>query len=335
MAPPLAMRAQTVTSLGFSTPAMGSLGSVAPIIIMVLLLLLCFPRRKKRQLSTRTAKKNSASSELLSITKLEDRQSLQEKPLEDGALQKGSSECQTNGCAADPLPDTTNPNHQKRGKPETTDLEHLISVGPPALCPDATIPGSLQLRKLPMTPREEDISRTEPLNPCMDARVYESIKDEERKLFSRDSSKGQESSDLLSKSPRCATLGSAESGGKESRTAKVMEVHPQSGDASVQWTVTLEDHESHLQLQESACEQEAPTESASEVEKRLRAMYARVCKKPKTEQPSEPANRDRPAEEGEEEPPPIPEKHFDDIYESVDPEMQGCEMPSIITSPDA
>ncbi|KAL8184999.1 UNVERIFIED_CONTAM: hypothetical protein K2H54_034435 [Gekko kuhli] len=176
-----------------------------------------------------------------------------------------------------------------------------------------------------MTPREEeDISRTEPLNPCMDVQVYESIKDE-------DWLKGQESSGLLSKSSSCATVGSAESGGKESR---FVGRHPQSGEASVLVTVTLEQKEPHLQLQELTHGRDASTESASDVEKKLRAMYARVCKKPKTGQQFQPANHDRPAEEGEEEPPPIPEKHFD-IYESIDLEMQGSEMPSIITPPDA
>ncbi|XP_060106356.1 uncharacterized protein LOC132579740 [Heteronotia binoei] len=350
MAPPLTVRAETVTSLRFSTPVMGSLGSIAPVIIMILLLLLCSPfRRKKRQLSTRTFKKDSASSELLSITKLEDGQSLQEIPLEDGSLHKGhslssnSGESQTNGCIAYSLPENspkhpgmTNPNHQKRGNPEMTDLEHPISLGLQALCLNATVPGSLQFRKLPMIPREEeDISRTEPLNPCMDGQVYESITDEERKLFSEDWSKGQESSGLLSKSSSCATVGLAESGGKESRTAEVKGMHSQSGDASVLLTVTLENNESHLQLQELTCERDAPTESDSEIEKKLRAMYARVCKKPKTEQQCQPANHDKPTEEGEEEPPPIPEKHFDDLYESIELEMQGSETPSIITPPDA
>ncbi|XP_054855618.1 uncharacterized protein LOC129343443 [Eublepharis macularius] len=347
MAPRLATRAETSASLRFSSPVMGGVGSVAPVVIMVLLLLLCFPfRRKKRQLSTRILKKNSTSSELLSITKLEDGQSLQEKSLEDGTLHKGSSlpsnpaESQTNGCVVHHLPanspqypDTVSSNHQKTEKFEVTNLEHSISLGSQASCPNSTTPGPLQLRKLPMTPREEDISRTEPLNPSMDSRVYESIKDGERKLCSRDWSKGREGSDLLSKTSSCAQVGSVESGGKENRTAEVMGMHPWSGDASAPLTATLECNESHLQLQELTAEQDAPTESASDVEKKLRAMYARVCKKPKTDQQFQPANHNRPLEEGEEEPPPIPEKHFDDIYESIDLETQGSEMPSVIITP--
>ncbi|XP_048372949.1 uncharacterized protein LOC125444516 isoform X2 [Sphaerodactylus townsendi] len=337
MAPSLAARDETVTPLGFSTPIMGSLGSVAPVIIIVLLLLLCSPfRRKKRQLSTRTLKKNATSSELLSITKLEDRQNLKEKPPEEGTLHKGSSlpnnpdESQTNGCVSHPLPanalkypGTTSPNHQKTEKSGRT-----VSFGPQMSCPDATIPGSLQLRKLPMTPREEDISRAELLNPGLAGRVYESIKVEERTLCSGDKSKGQEGSGLPSNSSNCSTV---ESSGKQNRPAEIMGMPPGSADASVPGMVTLERNESHMQLQELTCERDAPTESTSDVEKKLRAMYARVCKKPKAEQQFQPANHDRPTEESEEEPPPIPEKHFDDIYESIDEEVQG----SVVTPPDA
>lgn len=245
------------------------------------------------------------------------------------SLSSKRDESQANGCVAHPLPadspkypGLTNPNHQKRVKSEVTNLEHPISFGPQALCPNATIPDSLQLRKLPMTPREEDFSGTGPLNPCMDGRVYESIKDEERKLLTGDWSKGQESSGLPSKSSSCASVGSAESGGKESKTAEVMGMWPQSGDASVLLTVAPEQSESRLQQQELTCGQDAPTESASDVEKKLRAMYAQVCKKPKTEQQFQSANLDRHVEDSEEEPPPIPEKHFDDLYESIDPEIQ-------------
>lgn len=61
----------------------------------------------------------------------------------------------------------------------------------------------------------------------------------------------------------------------------------------------------------------AADESLSERERQLRAMYARVCKKSKPPGHSQPASPDTSREPEEEQPPPLPEKHFDVVYETL------------------
>ncbi|XP_061482487.1 uncharacterized protein LOC133384565 [Rhineura floridana] len=332
-----------------SSPLLRGLGSVAPVVLLILMLLLCFPfKRKKRQLSTRTLKRDLNASDLISVTKLEDRLNPEEKPLEEGKLHEGTSlpghhaKRETNGLAAHLQHGNANSpkgmhpvsqNLQRLDKTRKFDTDHLGVLGPSqaSSCPNKTSPNSLQFRKLPLTPKEAHVSRLEPLSQSTESQVYESIRDEERELRTRDWSQGKESSGLPAESSSSCVAagdhlaGSAESGRKDARTAGA-NVMPSSGPG--QLATALQGRVSQGQLWEATPEGEAPVQPACDMEKRLSAMYARVCKRPKA---SQPANHSKPTEQEEEEPPPLPEKHFEIIYESLnlDAEMQGGEMPSV------
>ncbi|XP_053105317.1 uncharacterized protein LOC128324584 isoform X2 [Hemicordylus capensis] len=336
MAPPLPMRAELEASLKLSSPSIGAVGSVVLMVLMILLLLLCFRlKRNRRQLSTRSFKMDSNTSELIRMTKLEAELSPEEKPVEGRKMHKGSSlpnhqaEKQTNGFAADLQPENSNfprdtnaasPGHRRTEKSRMSDLDPLGSLAPHMACPNPTTPGSLQSRKLPMTPKEAHISIMEPLIQSMDSQVYESIQVEEGVICTSGCSEPKEAPRLPARA-RNPFAESAESGGKEIRTPEWSSGMP------TQLVAALQCNESHQQLQEMTLEEEASVQPGSAMEKRLSEMYARVCKKPKAAQPLQSANHDRPTEEEEEEPPPIPEKRFEDLYESlsIGTEMQGDE----------
>ncbi|XP_077781509.1 uncharacterized protein LOC114594935 isoform X2 [Podarcis muralis] len=299
--------------------------------------------RKKRQLSTRTFKRDP--SDLISVTRLEDRLSPAEKTLEDGELHNSSSlashqaERQTNGFAADfEHRNASSPkemravssNHQTLEKVGKSDPHHLGPSG--ASCTKATSPSSLQFRKLPMTPKEARVSEAQPLNGNIDNQVYESIEDGERALYTRDQLERRQGSDLtIISSAGCGAApgdplaGSAESRRRDTRTIG-------SSGVPVQPPTALQGSESLGQVPGPTPEGAAPIQTSYDMEKRLSAMYAKVCKRPRPAQEWQPANHRKAPEQEEEEPPPIPEKHFENIYEtlSLDAEMQGGETPGAI-----
>ncbi|XP_028581062.2 uncharacterized protein LOC114594935 isoform X1 [Podarcis muralis] len=345
MAPSLEEKTETATSpRPPPAPHVWGLGAVASVAPLILLLLLCFPfKRKKRQLSTRTFKRDP--SDLISVTRLEDRLSPAEKTLEDGELHNSSSlashqaERQTNGFAADfEHRNASSPkemravssNHQTLEKVGKSDPHHLGPSG--ASCTKATSPSSLQFRKLPMTPKEARVSEAQPLNGNIDNQVYESIEDGERALYTRDQLERRQGSDLtIISSAGCGAApgdplaGSAESRRRDTRTIG-------SSGVPVQPPTALQGSESLGQVPGPTPEGAAPIQTSYDMEKRLSAMYAKVCKRPRPAQEWQPANHRKAPEQEEEEPPPIPEKHFENIYEtlSLDAEMQGGETPGAI-----
>ncbi|XP_034966362.1 uncharacterized protein LOC118082660 [Zootoca vivipara] len=350
MAPPLEEKTETATSPGPPlSPHVWGLGAVASVAPLILLLLLCFPfKRKKRQLSTRTFKRDFNASDLISVTRLEDRLSPAEKTLEDGELHNSSSlpshqvERQTNGFPADfehrnaSSPKeirTVSPNHQTLEKARKSDPHHLGASGPSgASCPKATSPSSLQFRKLPMTPKEARVSGAEPLNGSIDNQVYESIEDGKRALYTRDRWEGREGSGLpiISSAGCAATPGDPLAGSAELRRRDTGSIG--SSGVPIQPPTALQGSESLGQVPGPTPEGGAPIQTSYDMEKRLSAMYAKVCKRPRPAQEWQPADHRKPPEQEEEEPPPIPEKRFEDIYETLnlDAEMQGGDTPGAI-----
>ncbi|XP_033001378.1 uncharacterized protein LOC117044676 [Lacerta agilis] len=337
MAPSLEEKTETATSPRPPLPPhVWGLGAVASVAPLILLLLLCFPfKRKKRQLSTRTFKRDLNASDLISVTRLEDRLSPAEKTLEDGELHNSSSlpshqaERQTNGFAADfehrnasslKEMSAVSPNHQTLEKAGKPDPHHLGASGPSgASCPKATSPSSLQFRKLPVTPKEARVSGAEPLNGSIDNQVYESIEDGEGALYTRDRSEGRKGSGLpIISSTGCAAA--PESRRRDTRTIG-------SSGVPIQPPTALQGSESLGQVPGPTPEGAAPIQTSYDMEKRLSAMYAKVVKRPRPAQEWQPANHRKPPEQEEEEPPPIPEKRFENIYETLnlDAEVQvGC-----------
>ncbi|CAI5771508.1 Hypothetical predicted protein [Podarcis lilfordi] len=267
-----------------------------------------------------------------------------EKTFEDGELHNSShqAERQTNGFAADferrnassPKEMRANhPNHQTLEKTGKSDPHHLGASGPSgASCAKATSPSSLQFRKLPMTPKEARVSEAQPLNGNIDNQVYESIEDGERALYTRDRLERRQGSDLTIISSRgCgATPGDPLAGSAESRRRDTRTIG--SSGVPMQPPTASQGSESLGQVPGPTPEGAAPIQTSYDMEKRLSAMYAKVCKRPKPAQEWQPAKHPQAPKQEEEEPPPIPEKHFENIYEtlSLDAEMQGGETPGAI-----
>lgn len=264
------------------------------------------------------------------MTKLEDGPSPEETSFPDGKLHQGGllanhqAERQTTDVAAADLQlensdfqkdtSTVGSNHPSPEKPKMAGSNHVGSLGLQAACSNATALDLLQLRKLPMTPKEAHISRAEPLSVSTDNQVYESIQDLDR-LCVRGWPKQP---DLPARATGCVTE-SADSG------EKILGTLEQPGGVPLQ------------QLMDVTPEDLSAIQPMSDMEKRLSTMYARVCKKPKAARPLQPADNDRLANQDEEEPPPIPEKQFEDLYEglNVSPEMQEDSMPGVTTPPKA
>ncbi|XP_043365847.1 uncharacterized protein LOC119853409 [Dermochelys coriacea] len=194
---------------------------------------------------------------------------------------------------------------------------------------------SLQLRELPATPGNMQVRTAERLSSRQDAYgpIYESIRDKGIMCY-------RESLYELS-------AGTAEGPNMNSghATAGVEEIVP--GETlprcnSKQEQLVADDSrgdpgKSPQEWQELVLEEDAVNESLTEREKKLRAMYARVCKKSKSLRHSQPASPDASTEPEEEEPPPLPEKHLDVIYEtlgSLGSKTQNSEVPTIIAQPE-
>ncbi|XP_063156638.1 uncharacterized protein LOC134495267 [Candoia aspera] len=318
-----------------SSQLMGNLGFVAPVLLMILLLLLCSPfKKKKRQLSARIVKRDLNMSELISMTKLGDGLPLERKSLADRCLCKGntlpshqaeqqsngfSSELQQGNADSSKYTQVVNSSQQRM---EKLNISHQRNLSPEAPGSNIPSPSPLQFRKLPVTPKEVCISRMLPLTQNLDNQVYESIGTEGQELCTNDWLEGRKGSQLTAnKNSICATAhgfgaGPVELGGKDSEAAGSSSTH-------VQLSSTPQCQESYGQLQEMTPEKEVPPQLDSD-SRRLSAMYARVCKRTKASQPVQPEKHDEPMEQEEEEPPPIPEKCFEHIYESlnIDSEMQ-------------
>ncbi|XP_025021027.1 uncharacterized protein LOC103066363 [Python bivittatus] len=313
----------------------GNLASVAPIILVILLLVLCSPfKKKKRHLSTRTVKRDINTSELLNMTKLEDGLPLERKSLADQCLRKGNTlpshqaEQQSNGFSSELQQENADSSkctqvvNSSQQKMEQLNVSHQRNLGSQAPGSNIPSPSPLQFRKLPVTPREACISRMLPLTQNLDNQVYESIGIKEQELCTKDWLEGRKGSQsAANKKSICGTAhgfgaGPAELGGKDSEAAG-------SNSTQAQLSPAPQCQESYGQLQEMLPEKEAPPQLDSD-SRRLSAMYARVCKRTKASQPVQPENHDEPMEQEEEEPPPIPEKCFELIYESldIDSEMQ-------------
>ncbi|XP_013923892.1 PREDICTED: uncharacterized protein LOC106550492 [Thamnophis sirtalis] len=313
-----------------SSQLIGSLGSVAPIVLMILLLLLCFPfKKKKHRLSIRTRKKDLNMSELIDLTKLEDGLSPERESLSDQRLHKGntlpsrqaqeqsngfSSELQQGNADSPKHTQVVNSRHQTM---EKLNINQQRNLSPQAPGSNVSSPSSLQFRKLPVTPKEACRSRMLPLTQNLDNLVYESIGIKEQELYSQEGLEGRTGCQMAANdnSITATTHGSGAGpvalGGKDSEAAGSNNVH-------VPLCPAQPCQESCGQLQEMAPEQEAPQAQLESDSRRLSAMYARVCKRTKASQPMQPENRDEPKEqEEEEEPPPIPEKCFEHIYESL------------------
>ncbi|KAJ7341351.1 hypothetical protein JRQ81_005344 [Phrynocephalus forsythii] len=347
MAPTLPRRAEPVASETPRKPSallLGGLSSVAPVIMMILLLLLCFPfKRKKRALAAEDHTRDLNASELLSMVKLEDGLSPEEKSLGNGELSKGNclpnfqSERPINGMASTELRQesadsptvtpTMSRTPQRFAQRRKMEADPLRGTAPQGLCPRAASPSALQCRKLPLTPKEAHVSQTEPLNQDVDNNVYESICHEERgpgasvcmETSGDPNSTGGQDSPVES-------MGLVGNGGRTVAFG-VTTGQPASGWQHTEWPG---------QLPGVSCEQETPLQAALDTEKRLSAMYARVCKRPKASPQQRPADDGKPAQrEEEEEPPPIPERIFEDLYESLsietevqDGAMAGVTLPS-------
>ncbi|XP_062981586.1 uncharacterized protein LOC134398261 [Elgaria multicarinata webbii] len=269
-------------------------------------------------------------------------------PLFTGStLPSHPAEKPTNGFAAELREGKTNSlkdvhvvslSHQRPEKSQKLDLDHPGGgLLPPASSPKATSPSSLQFRKLPMTPKEVHIARMKSLNQSADSQVYESIQVEDMESGRRGPLEGQEGSGLpTDTSSSCASAqgffaASVEPGRKDTRTVG-------SNGKPSQMAAPLLSIEHHSIGQDLATPgRDAPLLVAFDMEKRLSTMYARVCKRPKASQQLRPENHDKPAEQVEEEPPPIPEKHFENIYESlsINTEIQGGEIPELMAPPEA
>uniref|UniRef100_A0A2D4NY86 Uncharacterized protein n=1 Tax=Micrurus surinamensis TaxID=129470 RepID=A0A2D4NY86_MICSU len=319
-----------------SSQLIGSLGSVAPIILMILLLLLCFPFKKKRhRLSIRTRKKDLNMSELIELTKLEDGFSPERESLSDQSLLKGNTlpshqaQKQSNGFSSElqqgnaDSPKYTQVINSSQQTVEKLNMNQQRNLSPQAPGSNVPPPSPLQFRKLPVIPKEAYLSRMLPSTQNLDTLVYESIGIKEQELSSKDWLEGRTGCQMVSSDNLiCSTThgvgaGPVVLGGKDSEVAG-------SNNMPVQLSPAQPYQESHGQLQEMAPEKEAPQAQLESDSRRLSAMYARVCKRTKASQPVQPENRDEPKEQEEEEPPPIPEKCFEHIYESlnVDGEMQ-------------
>ncbi|KAM3854517.1 uncharacterized protein M6D78_000046 [Vipera latastei] len=320
-----------------SSQLIGSLGSVAPIVLMILLLLLCFPfKKKKHRLSIRTRKKDLNMSELIDLTKLEDGLPPERKSLADQCLRTGNTlpshqaKQQSNGFSSElqqgnaDSPKYTQVVNSSQQRMEKLNMNHQRNLSPPAPGSNVPSPSPLQFRKLPVTPKEACLSRMLPLTQNLDNQVYESVGTKEQELYSKDWLEGRTGCQMAANNNNsiCATThrfgaGPMELGGKDSEAAGSNNMHVQLSPAETC-------QESYGQLQDMAPEKEALQAQLESDSRRLSAMYARVCKRTKAPQPVQPENHDEPKKQEEEEPPPIPEKCFEHIYESlnIEAEMQ-------------
>ncbi|KAM9155369.1 uncharacterized protein ACDP82_003905 isoform 2-T2 [Pangshura tecta] len=163
--------------------------------------------------------------------------------------------------------------------------------------------------------------------------IYESIRD---KGITRYRGSLDELSAGTAEGPHVHS-GHATAGGEESEPGGMLPRRTSKQELLVADGFSGEPRESPQEWQELALEEDAVNESLTEREKRLRAMYARVCKKSRSPGHTPPASPDASTELEEEEPPPLPEKHFDVIYEtlgSLGSETQDSEMSTIIAQPE-
>nr|XP_020671668.1 uncharacterized protein LOC110091754 [Pogona vitticeps] len=338
MAPPPPRRAEPVASEAPENPSallLGSLASVAPVILTILLLLLCFHfKSKKRQFSTGDPTRDRNTSVLLRMIGGQNEPNAGATHLENGGLCQGSSpvscrpERPTNGTVAAEFhqrsansqtetPTMSRASPKRFAQRRKMEVDHLRGTAPQRLCPRAASPSALQFRKLPMTPKEAHVPRIEPLNQDADNEVYESICDEARDPGAGVCMESRKGADSTTRGrPNSAGEGAPSAESTESAGMTVA-CGSTTGQPAAHW----QHIEFPSELPGVASEQGAPHPVAPDTEKRLSAMYARVRKRPKAFPQQEPG---KPAEqEVEEEPPPIPEKHFEDIYESLSVDAVG------------
>ncbi|XP_060611096.2 uncharacterized protein [Anolis sagrei] len=330
MAPLLTQKTETFLSVSAS-PSLGvSFVSTLLVVLTILLLLLCFPfRRKKRELSTRVLQRERNSSLLIHIAKLEEEPSPERKPLEDENAHKGNalshhqderqlkveetaSERQHKNMDSPKERHVLITNDQRTQMSPKLEVERLRGSAPKTSCPPSPMtPNSMLYRKLPMTPKEVHISRTEPPTLNADSQVYESIRLKEKDLRPKDCLMGTNN-----ESPKSSIRQESKGYDKtDSRSAEVSNMLGQPDQVA----------DPHREIPP---EMEAPLQPVFDGEKRLSALYAKVCKRRQTPSQSQPPSHGKTTEEDEDVPPPIPEKHFDDLYESlcIESEAQGGEM---------
>ncbi|XP_044864569.1 uncharacterized protein LOC123365764 isoform X2 [Mauremys mutica] len=336
-----------------------SLASIVPVLLTVLLLLLCIPfKRKNRSFSTRTTEGRVDSSKLIRMTRLGDQSASSpagKQPKAGAAVQEGgslpsdpgapaqrqingftgNSHSQSGGSSRTKDLDSSPANHRGERESRASALGVLGSRSPAASQKNSTAPDSLQLRELPGAPRNVQVMTAEQLSSSQDAygSIYESIRDKGITCY-----RGSlyELSAGTAEGPNMNS-GHATAGGEESEPGETLPRRTSKQEQLVADGFSGEPRESPQEWQELALEEDAVNESLTEREKQLRAMYARVCKKSRSPGHTPPASPDASTEPEEEEPPPLPEKHLDVIYEtlgSLGSETQDSEMPTIIAQPE-
>ncbi|CAM5098559.1 unnamed protein product [Eretmochelys imbricata] len=336
-----------------------SLASIVPVLLTVLLLLLCISfKRKKQSFSTRPLGRHVDSSKLIRMTRLGDRSASSpagKQPKAGTTVQEGGSlpsdpgapaQRQTNGftgnahsqpggssCTKDL--DSSPANHRGERESRASAAGVLGSSSPAASQENSTAIESLQLRELPATPGDMQVMTVEQLSSSQDAYgpIYESIRDKGITCY-----RGSlyELSAGTAEGPNMNS-GHATAGGEESEPGETLPRCNSKQEQLVADDSRGDPGKSPQEWQELALEEDAVNESLTEREKKLRAMYARVCKKSKSLGLSQPASPDASTEPEEEEPPPLPEKHLDVIYEtlgSLGSETQDSEVPTVIAQPE-
>ncbi|KAM7173734.1 uncharacterized protein RBU57_004070 [Macrochelys suwanniensis] len=359
MAPSSAERPEYSTVTFSACLLQWSLASIVPLLLTVLLLLLCLPfKRKNRTFSTRLTERHVDSFKLLRMTQLGDqsaRSPAGKQPKAGTTVQEGSSlpsdpgapaQRQINGFTGNSHPqpggsshtkdlDSSPANHGAGRESRATALGVLGSCSPEASQENSTAPESLQLRELPAAPRDVQETTAEQVSSNQDTygSIYESIRD---KGIACCRGSLYELSAGTAEGPNMNS-GHATAGGEESEPGETLPQRKSQQEQLVAEGSSGDPGESPQEWQELALEEDAVNESLTEREKKLRAMYARVCKKSKPPGHTPPASPDASTEPEEEEPPPLPDKHLDVIYEtlgSLGSETQDSEVPTVIVQPE-
>ncbi|XP_067426035.1 uncharacterized protein [Emydura macquarii macquarii] len=342
MAPSSAERPEYSTVTFSSCLLQWSLGSIAPVLLLVLLLLLCIHvKRKNRHFSTRPIEPNINASKLIRVTPLGDQSATSpegKQPKAGRSVQEGGSlpsdpgaqaQRQTNGFTGNsrPQPGGSSPtkdlDSSPANRPGGRESRASAPGGPAAPQQNPTAPESVQFRELPRAPRNVKVTTVEHLGSSRDAYgpIYESIRDQGitgcRGRWCERSAGAAAGPNMNSGH---ATAGDPPAWASEGEESEPVATPPRRNDEQKQ---LVADHSSGDPgasppvWQELAFEEDTANESLPEREKRLRALYARVCKKSRSPGHSQSASPVASPEPEEEEPPPLPEKHFDAIYETM------------------
>ncbi|XP_034622650.1 uncharacterized protein LOC117875429 isoform X1 [Trachemys scripta elegans] len=356
MAPSSAERPEYSTVTFSSCLLQWSLASIVPVLLTVLLLLLCIPfKRKNRSFSIRPIERHVNSSKLIRVTQLGDQSASSpagKQPKAGTTVQEGSSlpsdpgapaQRQINGFTGNSHPqpggsshtkdlDSSPANHRGERESRAAALGVLGSSSPTASQKNSTAPECLQLRELPAAPRNVQVMTAEQPSSSQDAYgpIYESIRD---KGITCCRGSLYELSAGTAEGPNMNS-GRVTAGGEESEPGETLPRRTSKQEQLVGDGSSGDPRESPQEWQELALEEDAVNESLTEREKKLRAMYARVCKKSRSSGHTPPASPDASTEPEEEEPPPLPEKHLDEIYETLGSETQDSEVPTVIAQPE-